>query len=175
MCRSIEMVHRRLAVTCVALLLGCERHEDAKPAASQSTAAASKSSRAPRFEDFPADTFVGRPAPVDLTSDPDARQFRTRLREGAAEGPNFAGHLTIITWGCGTQCMSHALVDARSGRVYSDTTLDFSCHDPEFRRNSTLVIQRGDTTTFGECSATATRFFRWTGDRFIDITAAPAR
>jgi hypothetical protein len=115
---------------------------------------------------------VGRPARVDLTSDSDAPRFRTRLTEGAAEGPNFAGHFTIITWGCGTQCVVDALVDARSGRVYSDTTLDFSCHDPEFRRNSTLVIQRPDTA-FGACSGTDTRRFRWTGDRFIEVVTPP--
>jgi hypothetical protein len=176
MSRSVPIVHRAVAITCIGFLIGCDRPESAKPAASQNTSAprakpaASQNTPAPRFEDFPAGTFTGKPAPVDLTSDPDAPQFRTRLREGAKGGPNFAGHLTVITWGCGTQCQVYALVDARSGRVYSDTLLDFSCHDPEFRLNSTLVIQRPDTLPGGSCSDTRTRFFKWTGERFVDIT-----
>ena len=47
----------------------------------------------PRFEDYPVrERFTGRPAPVDLSSDPRARRYRTVLREGARKGPNFAGH-----------------------------------------------------------------------------------
>src|SRR5262245_19409738 len=72
-----------------------------------------------RFPTFAAyavhEGFTGRPAQVDLKSDPDAPRFRTRLREGAATGPNFAGHFTIVTWGCGTDCQVTAVVDALSG------------------------------------------------------------
>jgi hypothetical protein len=75
--------------------------------------------RPPRFEDFPARvTFHGTPAPVDLDSDPGARSFQTVLRAWAGSGPNFAGAFTLATWGCGTQCKSLALVDARTGRVF---------------------------------------------------------
>lgn len=68
---------------------------------------------------FPAGApFKGKPAAVNLASHKDARMFRTRLREGAATGPNFAGHMTVVMWGCGTSCQMVALVDARNGRVY---------------------------------------------------------
>jgi hypothetical protein len=122
-----------------------------------------------RFEDFRADSFIGRPAAVDFGSDSSARRFQTVLRQQAAAGPNFAGHITVVTWGCGTQCRDHYLVDARSGRVIADTLLDFSCHEPEFHRNSALVIQRPDTTTFGPCSRGTTRYFRWTGEYLAEI------
>jgi len=66
--------------------------------------------------------FKGKPAAVNLASHKDARMFRTRLREGAPTGPNFAGHLTVVTWGCGTSCQTVALIDARDGRVYFGPT-----------------------------------------------------
>jgi hypothetical protein len=73
--------------------------------------------REPPFEDYPEEISTGKPAPVDLGSHPKARTFRTRLRAGAKEGPTFAGHYTLVQWGCGTGCMSFAFVDAFSGRV----------------------------------------------------------
>ena len=73
---------------------------------------------APRFEDYPVkDAYRGRPSPVRLDSRR-ARMFRTRLREEAARGPNFAGRYTVVVWGCGTGCAQSAVVDARTGRVY---------------------------------------------------------
>lgn len=66
--------------------------------------------------------FKGKPAAVNLASHKDARMFRTRLREAAPKGPNFAGHMTVVTWGCGTSCQTVALIDARNGRVYFGPT-----------------------------------------------------
>ena len=75
------------------------------------------------------DKFSGTPAPVDLRSHPDARRFRTVLREGSRAGPNFAGHYTIVTWGCGTNCQQLTIVDSRSGRVYfAPFTVETSIH-----------------------------------------------
>jgi hypothetical protein len=74
--------------------------------------------RLPAFGDYPArDSFAGRPAPVRLRTRRD-REFRTRLREGAAEGPNFAGSYTVVYWGCGSGCAQVAVVDAKTGLVY---------------------------------------------------------
>lgn len=66
--------------------------------------------------------YKGKPAAVNLASHKDARNFRTRLREAAATGPNFAGYMTVATWGCGTSCQSVAVIDARDGRVYFGPT-----------------------------------------------------
>ena len=44
--------------------------------------------------------------------------FRTRLREDSRGGPNFAGHYTVVIWGCGTGCAQMGVVDAKTGRVY---------------------------------------------------------
>jgi hypothetical protein len=45
------------------------------------------------------------------------------IREGGKEGPNFAGHYTIIQWGCGAACVSYAIIDARSGEVFHPAAL----------------------------------------------------
>ena len=62
--------------------------------------------------------FTGKPAAVNLASHKDARRFRTVLRQTAPAGPNFAGHMTVATWGCGTSCQMVALIDARDGTVH---------------------------------------------------------
>ena len=73
---------------------------------------------APRFEDYPVrEVYRGPVSPVRIDSR-QARMFRTRLREGARGGPNFAGRYTVVIWGCGTGCAQMGVVDAATGRVY---------------------------------------------------------
>jgi len=72
----------------------------------------------PRFEDFSTtEKFESKPAPPKLVR-PEDRMFRTRIRQGASKGPNFAGHYTIVEWGCGSGCLSIAVVDAKDGGIY---------------------------------------------------------
>jgi hypothetical protein len=71
---------------------------------------------APKFVDYPAKVYRGRNAKVRLDT-PQAQTFRTRLKEAARQRPNFAGHYVLVTWGCGTQCQSGAVVDVLSGMV----------------------------------------------------------
>lgn len=95
--------------------------------------------RAPKFDDFHVSKiFSGKPVTVKLSSHPNARRFRTRLRSGAKEGPNFAGHYTVVEWGCGSNCQNQMLVDAVSGKVYD--TVDYTERGAEFRLNSRLYI-----------------------------------
>ena len=95
-------------------------------------------SRPPRFEDFPvARIYNGAPARVDLSSNPIASEYRARLREGARKGPNFAGHYTVVAWGCGSNCEVNAVVDARNGRVYDGFGDE---RGTDFKINSSLII-----------------------------------
>src|ERR1700754_1179935 len=72
----------------------------------------------PRFENYPVkEHFKGQLASVKLTTR-NARLFRTRLRENARNGVNFAGHYVAATWGCGSACWSFAIIDARTGQVH---------------------------------------------------------
>lgn len=125
----------------------------------------------PRFEDYPVmDIFTGTPAPPILNTS-EERRFRTVIRQGLARGsgvedgvtgnelhkpgPNFAGHYAIITWGCGSPCLMAAIVDVKSGGVYSppfhhgrghsyfQVPWAFPMSPPlEYRLNSRLLIAR---------------------------------
>jgi hypothetical protein len=55
------------------------------------------------FDMFQVDeVYNGKPAGPNFSSDPDAKYFKTRIKEGCkSKGVNFAGHYTIIEWGCG--------------------------------------------------------------------------
>lgn len=79
---------------------------------------------APRFDQFPAlEPFNGNVAEPNVHYHPRSRMFRTAIRYGAKMGPNFAGHFTIVFWGCGAGCISLAIVDANSGDVYHPKNL----------------------------------------------------
>lgn len=77
--------------------------------------------------------------------------FRTAIKEGAKEGPNFAGRYTIVTWGCGTACAMFAIVDAKSGTVFmAPFTVSMGAHLNQvedlidYRPDSKLLIITGD-------------------------------
>jgi len=132
-----------------------------------------------RFENYPvARIFQGTPAPVDLRSHSRARSFRTRLREGAKHGPNFAGHLTIVTWGCGTSCHMFALVDVKTGAV---TFGPLYTVELGFRLDSRLLIVNtpesildyygGRYPEEGRSIETITSYFTWDGRELKEVTS----
>lgn len=61
--------------------------------------------------------YAGEIADVNFDSLPDAKLFQTTIAEQTAEGPNFAGHYTVATWGCGTECQGFAIVDSITGDI----------------------------------------------------------
>jgi hypothetical protein len=73
---------------------------------------------APKPQDYSVkEVYKGKIAPVILDTKK-ARMFRTVLRQGAKAGPNFAGHYTMVAWGCGLGSFELAIIDAKTGRVY---------------------------------------------------------
>jgi hypothetical protein len=72
---------------------------------------------APKFEQFPAERLVTKAVPANINSSPQARRYRTVLKQGTVEGPNFAGYYTIVAWGCGSSCMTFAIVNRKTGHV----------------------------------------------------------
>lgn len=73
---------------------------------------------APKFESYPTKVYTGPNAKLALSGDPQARTYRTRLREWATEKVNFAGHYILAMWGCGTGCVQIMLIDAKTGKIY---------------------------------------------------------
>ena len=86
-----------------------------------------------KFSDY-AETrvFRGTPAHPVLTTSRQ-RTFRSKIRQAAAKGPNFAGHFTIAEWGCGSGCISVAIVDSITGRTF----------DPPFKSVSLPFVEGG--------------------------------
>jgi hypothetical protein len=133
----------------------------------------------PRFEDMAvAEKFNGRPAPVKLST-AEARRYRTVIRQGAREGPNFAGHYTIATWGCGSGCVQFAIVDAKTGAVYlprfyvvARMHFDEETQEPDeplqFRIDSKLLIVSGSRNEKNE----GIYYYSWDGRRLALIKSA---
>jgi hypothetical protein len=134
----------------------------------------------PTFDQFVVrDSFSGQPAKPILRT-PRDRLFRTMIRNGAAKGPNFAGHYTIVYWGCGTSCIQAVVVEAKGGRVQSlsfsaltygsalryvdgkNVVDDIDFEPLSFNLKSRLLIVRGCPED-KNCSAF---YYEWTEPRF---------
>jgi hypothetical protein len=123
-----------------------------------------------RFDDFrvspEAIASPARPKPESRR----ARLFRTQLRRAAAEGPNFAGHLRVAEWGCGTCCVDFAIIDLETGDVWMPGFY-MSCGYPQtddvrgqaglyFREDSALFVAIGSKS---EGPRAAVYYYRWNG------------
>ena len=71
--------------------------------------------------DFPIPgRFAGKTMLPDFKGrDRQFNSFRTRIRDGMRQGPNFAGHYTLIQIGCGTGCSFAIVADNKTGRPAS--------------------------------------------------------
>ena len=111
----------------------------------------------PMFDDYPSELWTGHAAPVSLHSRLE-HAFQTRLRDAAKQPPNFAGHYRFVLWGCGSNCVSGAIVDLKTGEVLQSPMASsatghwnvcqsaFSDVVADFRKDSRLlVIQCGKT------------------------------
>ncbi len=135
---------------------------------------ANAQSDVPQFTDYRVTSaYIGKPAPVILNSR-DKKMFRTRLREAAKERPNFAGDYVLTTWGCGTSCITGAVVNLRTGRVVF-LPGSICCWQGEgerliFRLNSRLLVTAG---IMNEQSEHGAHFFKFTGTKFKHLKTIP--
>jgi hypothetical protein len=161
------------------------------------TGSASAQPSVPRPEDYRVtEIFNDRPsAPVLTTSE--QRAYRNRIREGVTkgrgvwtgswkdpkkeQGSNFAGHYFVIRWGCGSNCLMMAVVDAKTGTVYPPPLSGVGTElyvpmDPmsdgeiDFRINSTLMVLRNACKEARkECGV---YYFDWKNDHFALVSRA---
>ena len=139
---------------------------------------------APRFEDYPAAVYHGPLAVPDVRSQRRSRLFRTMIRMRLKdEGVNFAGHMSIVTWGCGTCCRGLAFVDTRNGRVHHpENLLSVDCNNVgyedfvdasgawnllRFRPDSRLLVVIGGINEEG--ARRGISYFVWKNDRLQRI------
>lgn len=129
----------------------------------------------PRLEDFPPLVEIAPEAiAADLDSHPKARRFRTMIREGAAAGAAYAGHLAVASWGCGTECQQHVFIDARNGRVIWGPQTSFGAR---YVQHSRLFIANPPENMPEQPGAAAvgTEYYVWTGDEIVPLAAAAGR
>lgn len=98
------------------------------------------------FEHYPTrEAFSGVSAPLDLESNPIGPKFKTRITEAYTGKPNFSGHYTLASWGCGRECIAFVVIDNTSGRIYGDyisekLTDGHSSYGIDFHLESSLII-----------------------------------
>jgi hypothetical protein len=115
--------------------------------------AASAQGKLPKFNAYPATVEKARAKKIDFRHSPGAGTFRTRLTEALREGTDFAGHYKIAGWGCGTGCISGAVIDMRTGRVYFPEefyalsvgwfTGEYESEPLKYKANSRMLILSG--------------------------------
>ncbi len=152
----------------------------------------SRAGAEPSFEDYAvAETFQGVPAPPVLVT-AEQRRYQTRIRNGVMKGegvwygswknpietrgPNFAGHYFVIRWGCGSDCLMMAIVDAKTGHVYAPplrgagtelyVNMDLlGDREIDFHPQSSLMVLRNVCRDArNECGVYS---FNWQNDRFV--------
>jgi hypothetical protein len=132
----------------------------------------------PSFENFRVNhMYSGKPARAKIIGRR-ARMFRTRIREGAANGPNFAGKYTVVRWGCGSDCQQLAIVNAMSGEVFfppeilqiesccfagSDSLI--SEDTIQFKQDSRLLITVGLRFVGQKNEQLGKFYYEWRGNR----------
>lgn len=181
-----------LAVTALSLALALAPHgmalaqDNDEDFDAQTLRASDVPADAPRFTDFPAGrAYQGQPHAADVHSHWRSRLFRTRIREGAQTGPNFAGHYTVVSWGCGTGCLSFAIVDAITGRVFhpsnfgsvDNLNVDFEALEPpegqlvKFHLDSRLLVVIGGINE--EPALRGISYFLWEKARLRRVRFVP--
>lgn len=111
---------------------------------------AAQTTKVPTFGQYPAKVENAKVKHIDFKRNPDARSFRTRLSEALTRGVNFAGHYVVAGWGCGTGCISGAIIDARTGNVFWPEqfgsigvwygTENYANEPVSYRKNSRLFV-----------------------------------
>jgi hypothetical protein len=123
------------------------------------------------FEAHKAPVYKGKLASPDFSSNPEAKQFITRIKEGCKEGVNFAGHFTLVYWGCGTACQYGVVVDRKTGKIYNKY---MSSMGSKYRKDSKLIIMEsgfleGTEKYIPLYQLKRIELKRWEGNRFEKI------
>jgi hypothetical protein len=138
-------------------------------ALSSQSAPVEQAQNIPTFQQFRlAQIYRGKPAkPIFRTKE--ELEFRTRIREGAANGPNFAGHYAVVIWGGGTGTGTFVLVDVKSGQIFFHV-------DPKrgiefyFQLNSRLMVIDGCDSPPGDGPCVRS-FWEWSGKEMKFLTS----
>lgn len=107
----------------------------------------------PAFDNYPVasqDASSHDIAAEPILASKKAKQHRSIIRAEFHQPANFAGHYRIAIWGCGTDCRDFAILDKKTGKVYTmpgvDEIAGVMGNDDEridFRLGSRLLVISG--------------------------------
>lgn len=141
-------------------------------------AAAARPVSEPRFSDYPAAIETPPQAGIVLRlTTPQTRRYATVLRDNFKKPANFAGHLRVAIWGCGTDCRNFAILDKRTGAAYTlphvSEIAGVMGNDDEridFRPDSRLLVIAGQ---INETGTPGKFYYLWTGQALKRIHVRP--
>ncbi|MFS2324989.1 hypothetical protein U2P60_06155 [Brucella sp. H1_1004] len=129
--------------------------EGRQSSASNSVQANATRVSAPDPRAYPVEArFSGKTKMPDFKGrDKDFNSFRTRIRNGLKGGPNFAGHYSLIQFGCGTGCSAVIVSDSNTGRPmgFPRGGEDNMYLSLMFRRDSRLIAAQWADTERDKC------------------------
>ena len=106
--------------------------------------------KTPTFQDYPAQTYIGKNQPLKLTAQ--SRKYRTLFKQMSQQSPNLAGQYVMETVGCGGGCSFALAYNAKTGRsfILPHTFADcyskekgFTQNDIFFQKDSRLIMAVG--------------------------------
>lgn len=114
-----------------------------------------------RFTDFPAtSSTLSKSVNPDFSGSPSMKKYKANILKRYTGKVNFGGAYQVVTWGCGTGCLTGAVVDLRNGKVYELPELGAnncgreSVHAKDdrmiIRKNSRLLLSAGCGTPEGD-------------------------
>ncbi len=90
-------------------------------------------------------------------------------------GPNFADFFRIPDIRCGLNCITVAIIDCKTGRIYDDDVMDLTSNKSgdkvkvEFNRSSKLLLLEGCLGTKNK--KCGTHYFKWENYKFSPIAS----
>jgi hypothetical protein len=136
-----------------------------------------------RFEEFavPRET-VANPA-IPRIEGREAKLYRTQIRRAARKPADFAGHLRVARWGCGTCCQQFAIVDLRTGKVsFPGFTISCGLNPRDPVQSDAGLFYRADSRLFvvsgirNEGRETGVWYYQWSNGGLSLLEAdVPAR
>jgi hypothetical protein len=121
----------------------------------------------PKFDQFKVTSIYKGPTrlPDFQRRDRQFADFRTRLRDGLKAGPNFAGHYSVVQFGCGTGCSRVYLADNRTGKVFEFPRggEDNQHLDLSFKLDSRMLVAQW-SSGFGDNDQCVLEYLIWERD-----------
>lgn len=120
----------------------------------------------PLFGNFLAtSTYEKEPHTIDFSTATGSSRFYTMITRGVTRnGVNMGGRYSLVSWGCGTACQEHAIVDTENGRIVNFGLV--SAYGIRTRADSNLLIfnPKEPGESYGTSTPqTVTKYYKFTG------------